>query len=117
MNEDTVAGKLKSVGGQIKQTTGETIGNQELANSGAADRVKGAAQETWGKTKDAAHDLGNSARVDGAVAEENAHESAHSTREGIAGAAEHLKDSISRGIDNFRANLHHHDEEKISQVQ
>ncbi|RXH57017.1 CsbD family protein [Granulicella sibirica] len=117
MNEDTVAGKLKSAGGKIKQATGEAIGNQELANSGAADRVKGAAQETWGKTKDAAHDVSTSARVDGAVAREDAHESAHNTREGIAGAAEHLKDSISRGIDNFRADLHHHDEEKLSQVQ
>lgn len=117
MNEDTVAGKLKNVGGKIKQATGEAIGNQNLANEGAADRVKGAAQETWGKTKDVAHDATTSARVDSEVASVKADQSAHSTRDSIAGAAERAKDSISRGIDNLRGDLHRHEDHEISQVQ
>ncbi len=111
MSKDTVAGKLKNIGGKIEQATGEAIGNQNLANKGAADRVKGAAQETWGKTKDAAHDLGTHSRLETESAREDAHESAHDVRSGIAGAAEHVKDSISHGIDNLRDDLHRKDRE------
>jgi uncharacterized protein YjbJ (UPF0337 family) len=111
MSEDTVAGKLKNLGGKIEQATGEAIGNQNLANKGAADRVKGAAQETWGKTKDAVNDLGTHSRVESSEARADAHESAHNVRSGIAGTAEHVKDSISDGIDNLRGDVHRKERE------
>ena len=116
MNEDTVAGKLKNVGGKLEQATGEALGNQKLANEGAADRVKGAAQETWGKTKDVASDATSEAQVDGKVASVKADESAHNTRDSIAGAVEHAKDSISRGIEHLKEKIHGHEDHEISQV-
>lgn len=99
MSEDTIVGKLKSVGGKIKQSTGEAVGSQSLANSGAADQVEGAVQETWGKTKDATHDV----------------TAGHDARTGVTGAAERAKDSITRGIDTLKNDLHH-DNPEVSQV-
>src|SRR6202021_3346243 len=54
MNTQKVEGKFDQVAGKIKQSVGEAVGNQKLANSGVADQVKGAAKETWGNAKDAA---------------------------------------------------------------
>ena len=54
MNKDQVTGKVEQVAGRVKQGVGETLGNQNLANQGVADQVKGAAKETWGNVKDAA---------------------------------------------------------------
>ncbi len=115
MNEDTIAGKLKSVGGKIKQATGEAFGNQELANSGAADQVKGATQETWGNVKDVAHDAAATSRAKAVNADESAEVKAHDTRTGIAGSAEHLKDKVAHGIDNLKERLH--EEREVHQVQ
>jgi uncharacterized protein YjbJ (UPF0337 family) len=106
MNKDTVAGALKNAAGHVKQATGEAIGNDRLANSGAADRVTGATQEAWGKTKDAAHAMGDDIRTHEAVAREDNHSTAHNVRESIAQAAENTKDSISRGVDHLKADLH-----------
>jgi uncharacterized protein YjbJ (UPF0337 family) len=103
MNKDTIAGTLKNAAGHVKQATGEAIGDEKLANSGAADRVTGATQEAWGKTKDAAHDLGTTHETE---AKADAHQTAHNVRESIAGAAERTKDSISHGVDNLKADLH-----------
>ena len=55
MNQDTAAGQFDQLKGKVKQAVGEAVGNDKLANSGAADQVKGAAKEAWGNTKDAAH--------------------------------------------------------------
>ena len=106
MNKDTVAGALKNAAGHIKQATGEAIGNEKLANSGAADRVTGATQEAWGKTKDAAQAVGDHVRTNETVACDESHDTAHNVREKIAEAAEHAKDSISRGVDKLKADLH-----------
>lgn len=56
MNKETVEGKLDQSLGAVKQKVGEALGNQKLANSGVADQIKGAAKQTWGKTKDVADD-------------------------------------------------------------
>ncbi|MHB8388965.1 MAG: CsbD family protein, partial [Acidobacteriaceae bacterium] len=55
MNKDQVEGKTDQVAGKIKQKVGEAVGNDNLANRGVADQVKGAAKETWGNVKDAAN--------------------------------------------------------------
>ena len=47
--------KFEQLKGKAKQSVGEALGNQKLANSGAVDQVKGAAQEAWGNAKDAVH--------------------------------------------------------------
>ena len=57
MNKDQVAGKVDQVAGKVKQGVGEAVGNDNLANRGVADQVKGAAKETWGNVKDAARDV------------------------------------------------------------
>ncbi len=54
MNTEKVEGKFDQVAGKIKQSVGEAVGNQKLANSGVADQVKGVAKETWGNAKDTA---------------------------------------------------------------
>jgi uncharacterized protein YjbJ (UPF0337 family) len=54
MNKDQVTGKVERAVGRVKQGVGEALGNQNLANQGVADQVKGAAKETWGNVKDAA---------------------------------------------------------------
>ena len=42
MNKDQVTGKVEQAAGKIKQGVGEAVGNQNLANQGVADQVKGA---------------------------------------------------------------------------
>ena len=54
MNKEEIGGKAEQVTGKIKEKVGEAIGNQNMANKGVADQVKGAAKETWGKAKDVA---------------------------------------------------------------
>ena len=56
MNKETVEGKFDQASGNVKQKVGEAFGNQKLANAGAAEQIKGAAKETWGKAKDIAAD-------------------------------------------------------------
>lgn len=53
MNKDTVAGKIKEVGGKARQKIGEVTGDNEGAARGAADRVAGNVQKNYGKVKDA----------------------------------------------------------------
>ena len=55
MDKDQVAGKFDQTVGKAKEKLGDAVGNQKLANQGVADQVKGAAKETWGNVKDAAH--------------------------------------------------------------
>ena len=115
MNEDTIAGKLKVTGGKIKESAGETFNDQKLANSGAADQIKGNVQETWGKTKDAVHDAGSTAKAHTDSTTVEGQGTAHSIRDSITSAAEHTKDYISRGIDELRHGMHK-DDDNISQV-
>ena len=39
MNTDKVEGKFDQVAGKIKQSVGEAVGNDRLANSGVADQI------------------------------------------------------------------------------
>ena len=49
MNKDQVTGKVEQAAGRVKQSVGETLGNQKLANQGVADQVKGAAKGNLGE--------------------------------------------------------------------
>ena len=88
MNKDQVAGKVDQVAGKVKQGVGEAVGNDNLANRGVADQVKGAAKETWGDVKDAAN---------------KSHEQqAHGARENISRKVEDTKNRVKNKIDAIK---------------
>ncbi len=107
MNESNATGVLNQTKGKIKEAIGNATGNERLANSGAADQVKGHAQEVWGNLKDTAADLHDSARAKAAEydresdARAEAHETDASFRDKVTAGAEHVKDSINRGLNNL----------------
>jgi uncharacterized protein YjbJ (UPF0337 family) len=106
MNQDTVSGKFDQVAGKIKQGVGEAIGNDRLANKGAADQVKGHAKEAWGNVKDTAADLRDSSASSADARAEEAHRHAEDrgedVRDSITSAARHAKDNINRGLDHLK---------------
>jgi uncharacterized protein YjbJ (UPF0337 family) len=106
MNTEKAEGKFDQVAGKIKQSVGETIGNEKLANSGAADQVKGAAKETWGNAKDtvaAVHDDNKAnARVEGEDLKHRAEDTAHNLREKITTTAQNVRDTVNEKLDNIR---------------
>lgn len=99
MNTDIAEGKFDQLKGKAKQSVGEAIGNDRLANSGTIDQVKGAAKEAWGNAKDAAHSISSDAKghvkADQAEAKLHASNAAHDVRERITSTAQNVKDSVS----------------------
>ena len=85
--------------GKVKQALGDTFNDQSLANSGAADEVKGKAEQTWGSVKDTAHDVGSTERTD---ADARTAETGHNIRESVTDAAAKAKASIQRGVDDLK---------------
>jgi uncharacterized protein YjbJ (UPF0337 family) len=53
---DKARGYTNEAVGKVKHGVGKLVGSDELQAKGAAQEVKGKAQVTWGKTKDAAKD-------------------------------------------------------------
>ena len=88
MNKDQVAGKADQVAGKVKQGVGEAVGNDDLANRGVADQVKGAAKETWGNVKDAAN--------------QSRDQQARDTRENISRNVEDTKKRVNDKIDAIK---------------
>lgn len=88
MNKDQVAGKVDQVAGKVKQGVGEAVGNDDLANRGVADQVKGAAKETWGNVKD--------------TADKSHEQHAHDTRENISRKVEDTKNRVNEKIDAIK---------------
>ncbi len=105
MNESNVGGKFDELAGKAKQGLGEAFGNEQLANEGAGQEVKGDAKQAWGNIKDTASDLHNSATTNTASyrqgTEGHATHDSESAREKVTSAAEHAKESISRGLDHL----------------
>ncbi|MEI9981510.1 MAG: CsbD family protein [Edaphobacter sp.] len=106
MNTEKVEGKFDQVAGKIKQSVGEAVGNQKLANSGAVDQIKGVAKETWGNAKDTAAVVrdDNAART---AAERDdlkyrAETSAHNLREKIVDSAHNLKETVNEKLDDIK---------------
>ena len=106
MSTDTVSGKFDQLVGKAKQGIGETTGDQELANSGAADQVKGNAKEAWGNVKDAASDVHDNAQAHAnartAETHTDASNDAHDLRNKVTSFAENLKDKITGKTDEVR---------------
>ena len=99
MNKDTVTGQAEQVAGKVKQKFGEAVGNQKIANSGAAEQMKGAARETWGKTKDTASDVAASQRADAQVHGET---KAQEIRDKVTTTAENIKNKVSAKLDEVK---------------
>lgn len=103
MNKQTVEGKFDQVAGKIKEKVGEATGNERLANAGAADQIKGAAKETWGRTKEAAQQAAETTRVKAGMESESlksrVEAGAHDLREKVASAAQHAKEKIDEKLD------------------
>ena len=94
-SDSTVKGKFDELAGKAKQAFGEATGDQTIANKGAAQEVKGDAEQSWGSVKEAAHDT--TARHEPA-----AESDAHHLRDKVTGAAEHLKDEIGNAMSGHK---------------
>ena len=105
MNESNAGGKFDQIAGKIKQGIGEAVGNEKLANEGAAEQVKGHAKEAWGNVKDAASDTHDDVNRESSIrtSEEraDAHHEGNHLRDETTSAAERAKDSINRGLDHL----------------
>jgi len=99
MNRDTVEGKFDQLKGNAKQSIGEALGNDKLANSGTVDQVKGAAKEVWGNAKDTFHAVAGEAHAccstQHSEAKQQAADTAHDVREKITSTAQNVKDAVS----------------------
>jgi uncharacterized protein YjbJ (UPF0337 family) len=99
MNKDTVKGQAEQVAGKVKQKFGEAVGNQKMANAGAAEQIKGVARETWGKTKDTANDVADSQRADAQVQGES---KAQELRDKVTTKAQNIKNDISAKLEEVK---------------
>lgn len=96
--ESTLKGKFDEIAGKVKQTFGEATHNDSVANDGAAQQVKGHAEQAWGTVKSAATEQTDGAKVEAHQAEaqheaEGEHK-AHDIRESIVSTAQNVKDKI-----------------------
>ena len=62
MNGDQVEGKIKEVGGELRQAAGTALGDDGMEARGAADSLTGKAQEAYGNVREKAHEAYDSAR-------------------------------------------------------
>jgi uncharacterized protein YjbJ (UPF0337 family) len=106
MNTEKIEGKFDQVAGKIKQGVGEAVGNQKLANAGAAEQIKGAAKETWGHAKDAANTVNDETRARTQVEGENlkmrTEEKAHEMRDKITSTAQNIKNKMNDKFDDIK---------------
>jgi len=93
-SNSTIKGKYNEAAGKIKQGVGEAINDQSLANKGAAQQVKGHAEQAWGSVKEAAHETKNRKQP-------AAEQKAHDVRESITSTAQNAKEHVQAGVDKF----------------
>ena len=94
-SNSTVEGKFNEVAGKVKQGVGETFNNDKLANEGAAQQVKGHAQQAWGAVKEAAQDVHNHTQP-------REEQKAHNVRDSITSAAQNVKEHVQAGAESVR---------------
>jgi uncharacterized protein YjbJ (UPF0337 family) len=113
MNKERAEGKFDQAAGKLKQKVGEAVGNEKLANAGAAEQVKGALKETWGRTKEAAQEPRSTARTrvaaESAELRQRTENAAHDIREKITSTAQNVKDRVNHKLDTFQ---HHQQQER-----
>ena len=94
-SDSSIKGKFDEVAGKVKQGVGETFNDQSMANSGAAQQVKGHAEQAWGSVKEAAQDTKDRK-------EPQAEAESHNVRDKVASAAENVKEHVKAGVDSFK---------------
>ena len=57
MDKDRVKGKMDEVAGRAKRQAGEWTGDPQSQGEGAAQEIKGRAENAWGKVKDAGRNM------------------------------------------------------------
>ena len=62
VDKDRVEGTGDQVKGSVKKGAGEVTGNERLESEGSSQKSKGKLEEDWGKTKDAARDVGDAVK-------------------------------------------------------
>ena len=106
MNKETLEGKFDQVSGAVKQKVGETFNDQSLANSGVAEQIKGAAKETWGKTKDVVNerkaDASYRAETDTSDARLRIQNSPDDLRDKIVNKVQDMKESVEEKLEDLR---------------
>jgi uncharacterized protein YjbJ (UPF0337 family) len=102
MNIDQIKGKAQNAFGKMEESVGNAIGNQNLANAGAEDRLKGAAKETWGNAKDTVNEVRDTAHTSAAVHADHATVAGESFRDKVVNGAENLKNSINAKLDHAK---------------
>jgi uncharacterized protein YjbJ (UPF0337 family) len=62
MNNDTLEGHTRTIGGRVKETTGVLTGDDRLRTEGVADQVGGNTQKAVGSIRDAIAPIADQAR-------------------------------------------------------
>jgi uncharacterized protein YjbJ (UPF0337 family) len=105
--ENKLKGKFDEVAGKVKQSVGEATHNSKIANEGAAQQVKGQAEQAWGSVKSAVNDTAADARARAnesrAIHENERDHKAHDVRESIASTAQNVKNHIQDSVADYRA--------------
>jgi uncharacterized protein YjbJ (UPF0337 family) len=70
MNQDSVAGSAKTLGGKAQEAVGHTFGDMKTEVDGIVNQAAGAAQELYGKAKEGASDAAESVRQGAVDAED-----------------------------------------------
>jgi uncharacterized protein YjbJ (UPF0337 family) len=102
-----IKGKFDEVAGKVKQSIGEATHNDKIANEGAAQQVKGQAEQVWGSVKAAASNT--AADVRGRAKEASVSHGtgvghkAHDIREKITSTAQNVKNHIQKSVANRHA--------------
>ena len=52
MDPNRIKGAWKRTAGEVKEATGQALGNEKLRLKGRADQLAGTAQNTFGRVKD-----------------------------------------------------------------
>ncbi|SEF93384.1 Uncharacterized conserved protein YjbJ, UPF0337 family [Bryocella elongata] len=86
-SESTIKGKFNEVAGRAKQSIGELTNNDSLANEGAAQQIKGHAQQAWGSLEEAAKDTKERHQPE-------AEAKAHDIREKIVSTAQNVREHV-----------------------
>jgi len=98
--ENKVKGKFDEVAGKVKQSFGAATHNDRVANEGAAQEVKGHAEQAWGSVKDAV----NTTTAANSSQREASHENtARDIREKITSTAQNVKNHVQDRAAEFRA--------------
>jgi len=109
MNTDQIKGKMQNAFGKAEEAVGEAVGNRNLANAGAEDRVKGAAKETWGNAKETVHEMHKTAKTQADVATGEP----VTARDKFAAGVENMKDSVNAKMDEIKT----HEQGKREQLR